>query len=461
MARKLTLRQKTILVACLLFLAVAFRLASKPDTFDPVCRGCNVVLISIDTLRADHLGCYGYGKNTTPNIDEIAKESLLFENTHSTSSWTYPAHFTILTGKTPAKKQLFVFNGIEAFGGQQQTLAEILNSRGYETAAFTGGGFVSEELGFGQGFNTFVSRGRRFEDNQKSLLEWLGDNHFKRFFLFIHGYNCHRPYEAPGEYKNMFVTRTPAECENVSFKDTERPKFRCRETKEGLKYMKARYDGEIFYADKLIGQVLEVLRDVGVYENTIIVITSDHGEEFAEHGGFDHVNTLYEEVLHVPLLIRIPGVGSRRFSCGKTNTQIFPAILKLLGFEGWEGASLLSESESSLLALTGRRGVIAEKIEGGEFIKYSLIEDNLKIIKTTVGEGDPEKYYEVYDLREDPGEKNNLFSVKKYDKQGIRLQARLEYQLNRLNESGIKKTGYNPLEDEEIRGQLRALGYLD
>ena len=293
--------------------------------------GPNLVLISMDTLRADHLGSYGYYRDTSPRIDRFADESILFEHAYSTSAWTFPSHYSMFTGRYPDRNELVTYPTVKRFQ-DGPVLAEILRSHDWETVAFTGGGFVGK-LGFERGFDRYVSRGKRFEDNQEELLEWLrGKDSTSQFFLFAHGYNTHRPYDPPKSVAGSFVKEIPGPCEGLTFANDQDLEINdCILAAGGLHYLFSRYDEEILFADQLLGQILDTLRERKLLDNSIVIVTSDHGEELKDHGSLDHTKTLYQELIHVPLMVRIPGEAPKRIKEKVSIAQIMPTALELLG----------------------------------------------------------------------------------------------------------------------------------
>jgi len=431
------------------------------------CPDCNVVLISIDTLRADHLSAYGYGKTTSPNIDEFARENIFFENAYSTSAWTLPSHYSIFTGKYPSNSIVIYPGFANTFGRNHTTLTEVLKSNGYETYAFTGGGYVSARLGFGQGFDKFVSKGRRFEYNSDPLFEWMSNhNQSKKFFLFIHGFNTHEPYDPPQHLKTKFinVTEIPSECEGIVFSENEslKNKSNCIDADGGIDYLISQYDAEIFYADAIIRDIFSVLRQNNLYNNSIIIITSDHGEEFMDHGDMGHVKTLYQELVKVPLIIRVPGVEPRVVNHTVSNLDLMPTVLDVLGISynpsGMHATSMVplltaGEGSSDIQFMTGRAS--------GPWVKLSTLHDDFKLI-INLNRGE-HPTYELYDLKEDPFEKNNLIDDPNYESVALSLGMRFSdwvYSIDSELES-IEQKDVDSDFDEETLEQLKTLGYVD
>ncbi len=287
------------------------------------------MLVSIDTLRADHLGSYGYARPTSPRLDAFAERGALFRRALSSSSWTLPAHMSLLTGLEPPTHGLVDYPSFGKLAEEHQTLAEILRERGYRTAAFTGGGWVSEKTGMDAGFDVFESEGRRFEDTWPLLERWLAARRSEEpFFLFWHGFNVHKPYAPPPPYDRLFC----GACES-DFDPEELQPDRPRPSPSDLEYAISQYDGEIAYTDALFGRLLDALASRELLERTLVVVTSDHGDEFFEHGMVDHIHSLYDELLHVPLVVVGPGVEPAVVEEQVGTIDLLPTLLELLGVE--------------------------------------------------------------------------------------------------------------------------------
>jgi arylsulfatase A-like enzyme len=432
----------------------------------------NVIFICIDTLRADHLGCYDYEKNTSPNIDAFAKTSVFFENSYSTTSWTFPSHFSMFTSRYPNKNDLLIYPAVRKFSDSYITLAEQLKSAGYKTAAFAGGGWMAKRFGYDQGFNTYVSYGRRFEDNQPAVFNWLAKHTSKKFFLFIHGFNTHRPYDAPGPIKKKFTEEInmPDECRGITFADKQRAKFACLEAENGVAYLNAVYDAEIFYVDILMKQLFDELKKHNLYENSIIIITSDHGEELSDHGRMDHVKTVYQEVIKVPLMIRLPGSEAKTVKSRVSNLNLLPTVLDVLGIsyekKNIHGKSMRDlingqEEDSNIFALTGLTGKPAIDNEGIPYILLSATHQNFKLILKI--RQDKSRSYELYDLEKDPHEKNNLAAEARYKTEVALLNAMIDDWAQKTNlQLDLYEAKDTTSElDEETLKQLKSLGYLN
>ncbi len=305
---------------------------SKPlDRGTPDKEVRNVILVSIDTLRADHLGCYGYGRNTSPFIDEMASRGAIFLNAFSSSSWTVPAHATMFTGLDPLVHGALRYPHATRLPNAYSTLAEILSAQGFRTAAFTGGGYVSPAFGLTQGFQVFSTRGRHFEANLPDALQWVRLNRNERFFLFLHGYNVHKPYKPPPPYNTLFSEGYKGGYDTENFQpDKPRP------SAEDLRFVISQYDGEIRYADDQLRHFFGELEITGALADTVVIVTSDHGDEFYEHGGVDHIHTLYDELLRVPLVVAGPGIRATRFKGQVGLIDLVPTVLGLLRLDSKE-----------------------------------------------------------------------------------------------------------------------------
>ena len=293
----------------------------------------NLLLISLDTLRADHLGAYGYERATSPRLDEFAADAALFEDCISNSSWTTPAHASIFTGLSPI---LHGAGGPAGFRLREGavTLAELARANGYLTAAFTQGHAIDGGLGFAQGFDQYSngppsgglpqSDGRAEEIFEQGA-QWLDEFGGNPFVLFLHTYEIHAPYMPPEAFRGRFTADPPGD--GMPLKSMSDPAARER--------IVALYDEGIAYTDDVLGKFLDGMRESGLLDRTHVIIFSDHGEEFWEHGDVQHSFTLYQEQLHVPLIVRLaendpPAV---RIPQRVILSDLFATALELLGIE--------------------------------------------------------------------------------------------------------------------------------
>ena len=253
-----------------------------------------IILVSADTLRPDHLGCYGYRRETSAHIDALARDSVLFERTYASSPWTLPSHVSLLTALHGLNHQVYWVD--EKMDPSLITLAEILRQSHFFCQAFTGSGFVSSSYGFSRGFDFY--RGYEghgiHEDSAErvalAVLDWLEGNSDKDFFLFIHTYQTHSPYACPSPYNTAFLEENArwAGLDVMEYLGGKPGLFKTLPDEERRNLLDL-YDGEILYLDETLTKPLTAkLRELGIYDETLIVFTSDHGEEFFEHGGWTH-----------------------------------------------------------------------------------------------------------------------------------------------------------------------------
>lgn len=451
----------TALIGAAVCLAIGA--CSKRDRVPAACSDCNVVLISMDTVRADHLGVYGHERATSPNVDRFAQRAAVFENAISQSAWTLPAHGSMMTGLYPGRL------GVSHYPAKRgipkvPMLAEQFRRAGYATGAFTGGGFVAAHFGFSRGFDVYSSDGRRFEHNMDSALAWLQQNRKRRFFLFLHGYDAHRPYFSRTDDK--------AAVGLTGKRNSERRGFcvKANRTKPAdLDVVLQYYDASIRHGDREVGRFLNALEALKLSERTVVLITSDHGEEFFEHGNCDHVRFLYREVVNVPLILRVPGHASE----GKRIGDVVPAsisvartLLELVGIDAsdFPGASLLpllrgeaspfdsvySETDSIPGALGSRGATIARTTARHKLISYL-----------------DEKKDEGYDVVTDVGEQQILPEGDPVYEQRSELNAWKESVVPiappRKSERKEQPAGEQAAEElpSEIQKQLESLGYLE
>ncbi|UCG31761.1 MAG: sulfatase [Phycisphaerales bacterium] len=467
----------------------------------------DVVLISVDTLRADRLNCYGYEKReVSPNIDALAGDGILFENFITSSPWTTPAHLTMFTSLYPSTHGVTqTIKELEAslqhgakfsrLADSRVTLAEVLKASGYTTGAFTGGGTLAPGIGFDQGFDHYVCTMHKLHSfNMREMNEWI-DRHAERlFFLFWHNFEVHAPYLDGTYLDEVLPPDTAAEIRQFLHEASRTRKYRgptVEEQKnvvERTKYLLlskqaynamvcgALYDGGIKSMDNWLGEFIRDLRRRGLYDRTLIILTSDHGEEFGERNPHfvygAHGHSLYEEMVRAPLIIKLPDqrYAGTRVSSAVRMIDVMPTILDVLGIKRgpkemqglslrplWErpetredrlavNEALANESEKKA-ARTGRYKFIYS-LDAGAVARHgrSHMPEHLDDV-------------ELYDLHADPEEKNNLLrdgpSVASTE-----IAATLEKHL-REYVAGARGRADTVELDEEAIENLRALGYLD
>lgn len=392
----------------------------------------NVLLITLDTTRADRLGVYGYKKGSTPNLDAIAREGVLFEAAFSQVPITLPSHCSIMTG-TAVPYHKVRNNGKYQLPRELDTLAEILKRKGYTTAAFISSFTLDSRFGLSQGFDVYNQRynnsgkeikahtpERKAEEVYRDFFQWFNTIGPAPFFCFVHFYDPHEYYEPPEPYYSRFK---------------ENP-----------------YDGEIAYMDEYVGKIINRLKSRGVLRDTLVVIVGDHGEAFGEHGELGHQVFCYEENLRVPLIIsgsRLP--RDKRVTPRVDVMDVTPTILDYLGIPVYgnvQGISLLPLIRGKDVKQRGFyiESIFSKEAMGGAAVK-GWIEDGYKYIDLPR----PELYY----LAMDPIEKNNLFFKKNFLAQKMKQKMRgylKKYESIRFNSA-------RKLNAAEIK-HLASLGYI-
>ncbi len=423
----------------------------------------NLILISLDTVRADHLGLYGYARPTTPNLDAFAREGVVFEKAFAQIPWTVGSHMSLLTSLYPT---VHMVAHEERQSEVPRTLTEQLKGAGYRTAAFVAP-ILSEGYGFAKGFDHYfrAAEERRAESMLSRALGWLDElspDPKQPVFLFIHLYDAHYPYLPLPPFDTSFTRSYDPKIQEIAH---AHPYQQAKELSAGqLAEVIALYDGEIRYLDQELGRFLAALRERKLVDSSLIVVTADHGEGFLEHGLMNHGNSVYEELIRVPLLLRFPGARhkGRRVAALAQLIDVAPTVLE----------------EASAGALPGMQGVsLLPRMKRGEAPPFaysagayasSLRTDAFKLI-----ENPAERFtkiprsvkapYELYDLRDDPGETTNLAASQP------QLQERLAQALRKLDQDNRslrdtlrqgRKAETLELTDEQ-KQQLRALGYVE
>lgn len=437
----------------------------------------NCVLISIDTLRADHMSCYGYDLPTTPRLDAWAQTGVRFASVTSSASWTVPAHLTMFTGLEPAVHDCIGYPSPGRLRDEYVTLAEYFKSIGIRTGAFTGGGFVSGRHGLIQGFDHFTTRGPRFEENLNDVWRWLNRRPGQPFFLFLHGYNVHHPYAPPPPYNRRYVGDYDG-CYDVD-------DFRPHNPMPGpvdLAYMISQYDGEITLVDDLLSNFLERLRISGLLDGTVVVITSDHGEEFAEHGRCDHGHSLYDELVRVPLIIFGPSIRPRVVEHHVGLIDLLPTLLELFEIEprapmqGRNLVPLIADKQGQAVnrpiysytaysdypyrlssVRTNRWKLIAYELAGMQSVDLASARRNDENAFRLLDRA--EDFVELYDLRADVTEQVNVAHEHQDVVRALaeKLSART---LESKRLSGGRSAPPAGPPDEDYLRVLKALGYL-
>ena len=449
---------KSILVL-LLFICFPGRIAAEELP--------HIFVITVDTLRRDHVGCYGYHKPTTPNIDALARESCFFKNSFANSSWTLPSYMSFFTGLYPGIHRT-VYNK-SALPDNITTLVQILKQNGYATGGVVSSRMLGEKFGFGRGFDYYddfsIAMGKRerlFDGDDDHIpvtesitseqvtdhaIQWLKRNisHEKPLFLFLHyfdphpTYLCHRPEISllEEEYSGTLEGKIQNVQKGLSQDD--------------LEHILALYDSEIRHTDGLIGVFLEFLMENNLFEQSIVLFFADHGEEFLDHDKNFHGHTLYNELIAVPILLKLP-YQEKQVAIDYTMSlvDLMPTILDFLKIDRdplLSGQSLL-KAEKIARTLPERQICFETESKGG--IK-AIIRGQSKIIRNNRKDS-----FEVYDMEKDFEEKENAFDPSDPH------HAWLKEKMNQFWEEikSLEHVPSAPPLDEKTKEEFKALGYL-
>jgi arylsulfatase A-like enzyme len=440
----------------------------RADNLPPAAANApNVLLIVLDTLRADHLTVYGYKRPTSPNIDRLAHQGVLFENAYSNSSWTVPSHASMLTGKLAAAHGAGVRFPLD---DDFKTLAEELAGRGYVTGGFVANTYwAGSRSGFDQGFLHFedyfgsitdmASRtvygrklaslllpmlgdrdmpGRKMaSDINDSFLEWLQDKGERPFFCFLNYMDVHDPYLPPPEYRNRFSNKVN-DGQYVNFIYNKFFVSRTLSPEETQLVIDA-YDSSLSYLDTEIGSLMAALEKQGILDNTLVIITSDHGEAFGEHGVFAHSNGLYREQIHIPLILRYPEKirAGQRVRPAVGLRGIPATVIDLL--EGKDSSAFPDPGLTNLLdGVTGEEaastpGVVSElsRVENAPDTWHnskgwlkSIVNSRWHLILHESGR------VELYDVQNDPRETLDLANTPSGKEVAREMEAELRYRIS-------------------------------
>jgi arylsulfatase A-like enzyme len=453
----------------------------------------NVLLVVLDTVRRDHVSAYGYERKTTPSVDALAQRAHLFVNAYATSPYTLSSHASLFTGLLPSEhgahpvshRTLGGSAVQRATGGyyplipEAPTLADRLRGRGYQTAAISANHvFFSAWSGLARGFeclttvqrqyryyplvhaaaradrvlfNAYLNPFLRADHVTDAAMDWIGSIGQQPFFLFLNYFDAHEPYAPPRPYDRLFQTGPPRA--GVRERWHEKRHFGQLD-KDDLEYLRSQYDGEIAYLDSQFGRLLDWLERASLLDRTLVLVTSDHGEYFGEHGMYGHGKALYEEALRVPLIVKLPGqrTGARNERLlglhdvasiveGAVGGAPDPIALAHAG----TGPRVLAEYWLPHLLVRAR----PDLFEAG-YVRAAY-DGRYKLIQADTG-GD-----ELYDLSEDEGEARNLLALE--PERAAPLRARMVAAAPPLVDV-TSTTRVAPSLNAEAVQQLRALGYL-
>lgn len=442
----------------------------------------NVLLVSIDSLRADHLGAYGYGHDTSPAIDALARDGVLFEQAISPAPWTIPSHMTLLTGLSPEVHG--VVSRRHRLSPDAITLAEVLRDAGYDTAAFVSGPTVMRRYGFDQGFGSYdesmvqeqsgrpgsVVTSPGLVERVGGYLEgWSAGGRKQPFFVFLHMWDVHYDYVPPAEYVSLFDPDYAGDLDATGFEGN--PRLVTGMPSRDLQHLIALYDGEIRFTDDHLARIVARLREMGVLDDTVLIVTADHGDEFFEHGQKGHAKTLYDEVLRVPLVIRYPhGIAAGQRVAGQVRLMdVAPTVLGLAGVPqpaGFAGAKLAPEHRAvdltayvtgtsrpplpALVAIGSNRWLGAQQ--------HSVRTTRAKLIRNERAPPNASET-ELYDIEKDPGERRNLRGSAAEPALLSALAPKLDASLADARAARLGAVELVPAPRHEAR--LRALGYVE
>ncbi len=418
----------------------------------------NVLLISIDTLRPDRLGCYGNERETSPTLDSLAAAGVLFEDVTAASPWTLPSHASILTGRYPSRHG--VKDHVNKLRRGLPTLASVLRGAGYATKAVVNSHNLSERYGLNRGFLDFEYVPEQLDDGSipnrgpeilGKGMTWLESRPAGPFFLFLHFYDVHSDFTPGKAYRDKFVRPYEGEIDGTT---AQLARIRADGTgidAEGVRFLFDMYDAEVRELDDLLGAFLVWLGEHGLLENTIVAITSDHGEEFMEHGSVLHGRTYFQEVIHVPLFMKGPGVPSGlRVPTPVHQVDIAPTLLALAGVtipKGLDGIDLSAYWHDG--ATPPERTLFSEadhnnsEPDVGRMVRTPHMKLHYDRLTNKV---------ELYDLEHDPEEKSDLSESDADDAK--RLMDSLRSFL-----SGEQEREVIEAPSEEVQENLRKLGY--
>lgn len=426
----------------------------------------NILLYLMDTLRADHTSPHGYARNTTPRLGQLATTGTVFTDASSTAPVTRPSTASLLTSRFPSETRARLDRGLDREVG---TLAEALKAQGYLTWAFVANGNVFEPAWrFDQGFDRFDTiRGVNLDNHAHSdeinerILPHLDRHPDEPFFLYVHAVDPHSPYDPPPSHRNKFTAKDYAGPIRPE-KTLHREFLRTEINEDDLAYIVGLYDEDILYQDASFGRLLDALAERGRLENTLVVVVSDHGDEFREHGNWEHGSRLYEHQTRVPFIVAGPGVKRARVEEPVSLVDVMPTVLGHIGAPPAPAAR--GRDLSGVLRGTGTVPDVAiyseEMAKRGEW--NALRQDGWKIIRKAPRQGedsDEERAeYLLFNLKLDPGEQEDRAKAEPERLATMReALLTLRAELRKASTAGDAPTA--PI-DPRTRRQLEALGYL-
>ncbi len=422
---------------------------------NPAVSASNLVALTLDTTRADHFGAYGYFRDTTPRIDALAKESLVFERCIAPMATTLPSHTSLMTATDPLEHGIvanFKDRGLRFRPSPRlKTLAEVARGAGYQTGAFVSAAPLKRQSGIDAGFDVFdepEEAERTAKQTNRRVKEWLAQLEDGPFFLWVHYFDPHHGYRPPGQFASLYQTDAAMDRylqeRDFDSKITSNPRHDIN-----------RYDGEIRFLDEQIGRLLDELEARGKWQNTVLLMVADHGEGLGQHGEPGH-GSVWEEQLHVPLLMRIPGVAPQRISTTLGIPDVLPTLLGQA--ESLPFQELLSQSSGA--------DVMSQAGEGPGILSLEVrknVEEEARVVLTTSRWKlihDPEGPDVLFDREADPFELKDVLEA--HPAVADRLSSQLQEQLATQRERGAELRPSDASEeamDPALLEELRALGY--
>lgn len=420
-----------------------------------------ILLITLDTTRADHLGCYGYARDTTPHLDRLAAEATVYEQAISSSTWTLPAHASLFTGKfatshgvrKAADGQLDLVvpqygpadvnhYRAHALAADEQTLASLLHDEGYATAAVVAGPWMKRVFGMNRGFDVYdddhieTVNARLAEDVTDRAMDVFRQSAAQPRFVFLNYFDPHLPYQPPKAFAEKFAADTSVDL------------FDFNTQPHALQQRISLYDGEIHYLDHHLGRLFDELRELDLYDDAWIVVTADHGEMLGEHNAFGHPGVVYREAVHVPLIVKpprdltVPGRVAARVQL----VDVFALVLQAAGVDRPD------DIQGEAPPTVGHPVIIESRTlpginEGGDW--FAIIEGEWKFAWNSEGN------HLLFDLAADPREERNLFAF--YRPRARAMEDVLFDYLASLPPPGPEAIANV---DEHTHAQLKSLGYV-
>jgi arylsulfatase A-like enzyme len=454
-----------------------------------------VILVLVDALRADRLGCYGYRRSISPHIDALAADGTRFVHAISSTPWTLPSMATLFTSLYPSVHGANLasdittwltdhehFRPVTLLDASRTTLAEVLHEHGFATAAFVQGAYPAPEFGFAQGFDVYESNvhpGVRF--NVEALLDWLDRSKPKRFLVYLHVAEVHSPYTPPPP-NPLWPADSPDPHVRAVAQALEEERARYRQldadpdyqgwldgsweslsairhgrklTPRDVEHLGALYDRGIAYTDYWVGRLVDELRRRGLFERTLLILTADHGDELLDHGGVEHSRTYYEEMMRVPLIVRVPGEGEGRVVEEQVGLiDLTPTVLAVLGVP----SNLFFQGRTLLPLIDGER--LPERPVFGEASQIA----GLKAVRTNrwkyvrAAQGGER----LFDLAADPAERTDVCAARQEACADLARQLREWQGEMTATAARLALPAAAPaVVGAETRERLRQLGYGD